>query len=209
MIKYLLFDLDNTLYSPNYGLEENVGKRIREYIAQFLKRPIEEAWEQRRLSAPNYGTALEWLIAEKNFTDPEDYLSAVHPPDEADTLPPNPALKSFLEGLALPKAILTNSPCEHADLILRKLGITGLFTHIFDIRLNNNYIGKPSAQVYRKALDILGVSIDEVLFIDDFPPYAKGFIDIGGKALLIDENNIHPDYPHPRIKSLVELTEFI
>ena len=208
MIKYLLFDLDNTLYSSSYGLEDNVRQRIQEFIAAFLGLSIEEAWKQRRERAGNFSTALEWLMLEKGFADPEAYLSAVHPPDEADSLPPNPQLRAFLEGLPFPKAILTNSPMEHANRILDKLGVQDLFTHIFDIRFGN-YGGKPHSSVFLKALDVLGVGIDEVLFIDDFPRYVQGFIDIGGKGLLLDENNFRTEYPHPRIQRLEELTEYL
>ena len=97
---------------------------------------------------------------------------------------------------------------EHTDLILDKLGFKGLFTHIFDIRLCN-FTGKPHETVYRKALEILHVNIDEVLFIDDHPGYVQGFIDIGGKGLLIDEKNFHKRYPNPRIFRLEELVNYL
>ena len=208
MIKYLLFDLDNTLYSSRYGLEDNVSRRIREFTAAWLGISPEEAWRLRMANMGQYGTCLEWLIAEKGFTDTETYLSAVHPGDEAETLPPDEALREFLAGIPVPKAILTNSPREHADLILKKLGISGLFTHIFDIR-QCNFKGKPQPEVFENALAKLGVCAEEVLFIDDSPYYVKGFIAMGGSALLFDENDVHKDSGLPRIRELRELAGFI
>ena len=208
MLKYLLFDLDNTLYSSRYGLEKNVSQRIKEYTAAFLGLPPEEAWQQRKASIGKYGSSLEWLIVEKGFTDCDDFLAVVHPPDEADNLPPDADLQAFLSSLSLPKAILTNSPREHADRIMEKLGIVDLFTHIFDIRMYN-FMGKPRPEVYLHALNVLGVSADEVLFIDDHPSYVQGFIAIGGHAVLFDENNYHTGSVLPKIQELGEITRII
>jgi len=208
MLNYLLFDLDNTLYSSACGLEANVRERMQKYSAAFLGLSAEEAWKERMDKVHLYGTNLEWLIGEKGFTDIEDYLATVHPPDEADSLQPNPALRKFLEGISVPKAILTNSPREHADRIIDKLGLEGIFTHIFDVRLCN-FIGKPHPDFFRAALNILDEQPDTVLFIDDLPRYVEGFIKLGGHGLLYDENNLHPDFPHPRIQRLEELSAYL
>jgi putative hydrolase of the HAD superfamily len=209
MIRYLLFDLDSTLYSCRFGLEDNVRKRIGKFGGEYLGITEEEFWLQRNTNREKYGTALEWLMSEKNFKDTEAYMAAVHPPDEADSLPQDPQLRAFIESLPLPKAILTNAPMEHADLILGKLGLPrDLFTHIFDVR-QFNFRGKPHADVFNKVLHTLGMSAGEVLFIDDFPSYAEGFIAVGGKALLLDENNAYNNYPYPKIRELKELVEYL
>ncbi|MDR0583392.1 MAG: HAD-IA family hydrolase [Treponema sp.] len=208
MFKYLLFDLDNTLYSSRYGLEDNVRRRIREFSSGFLGISPDEAWRQRMALAGKYGTNLEWLMGEKGFTGVESYFAAVHPPNEADSLPADPELRAFLAGLPVPKAILTNSPGEHAELILSRLGIRDLFTHIFDIR-QSGYKGKPRPEVFNRALNILGVKARSVLFIDDNPSYVEGFIALGGSGLLLDENGAHGDYPGARIRELKELARHI
>jgi putative hydrolase of the HAD superfamily len=208
MLKYLLFDLDNTLYSCRYGLERNVSRRIKAFTANFLHTTPEEAWRQRHEVINRYGTCLEWLISEKGLSDVEAYFAAVHPPGEVDTLLPDPALRDFLAGIPLPKAILTNSPREHADTVLEKLGLCGIFTHVFEIR-QSGYKGKPHRDYFERALHILNVGMDEVLFIDDYPNYVQGFIDLGGKALLYDEEDAHKDSPLPRIHNLNELVHYI
>jgi len=208
MLKYLLFDLDNTLYSCNYGLEDNVRRRIREFAAAFLGMTTEEVWRQRMAVVQHYGTCLEWLMAEKGFTDVESYLAAVHPPDEAESLVPDVDLRAFLSGIPLPKAILTNSPREHADLVLGKLALGDLFTHIFDIR-QCEFLGKPRREVFDNALRVMGVCAEEVLFIDDYPAYVEGFIAMGGNGVLFDENDIHKDYASHKIRDLRELTQYL
>jgi putative hydrolase of the HAD superfamily len=208
MVKQLIFDLDNTLYSPRHGLEKNVSRRVREFIASYLGLSIGEAIAERRKRITHYGTTLEWLRAEKGFTDIETYFKAVHPEDEADTLPPDPELRSFLQNLPCPYAIMTNANIEHAERILKHLEVEDLFTEIFDIR-KLNYRGKPRSDAFHFVLDSLGSKIEETLFVDDVPDYVKGFLNIGGRGILIDELDEFPDYPHEKIHTLRELTSFL
>jgi putative hydrolase of the HAD superfamily len=208
MIKRLLFDLDNTLYSARYGLEDNVSLRIREYASALLGITPDEVRKLRSANMHKYGTCLEWLMAEKGFTDTETYLAAVHPKDEADSLPRDDKLRALLANIPIPKAILTNSPREHADLILNKLGVADLFTDIFDIR-QCGYKGKPQKDVFDNALTRLGVCADEVLFIDDNLYNVKSFIALGGKGLLFDENDVHGGCLLPRIREIGQIAEYI
>jgi len=208
VIKYLLFDLDNTLYSARYGLEDNVSFRIREFASALLGVTPEEVREIRKANMRQYGTCLEWLMAEKGFTDIENYLSFVHPKDEADSLSRDDKLRALLAGIPIPKAILTNSPMEHAELILDKLGVADLFTHIFEIR-QCGFKGKPQKEVFDHALNSLKAGFHEVLFIDDNPHNIEVFIGFGGNGLLFDENDIHGNCHLPRINDLSQIAPFV
>jgi putative hydrolase of the HAD superfamily len=147
-------------------------------------------------------------MAERGLTDPDHYFAFVHPADEADTLMPDRALETFLKSLPCPLAILTNSPREHAERILAKLGIAGLFTHLFDIR-QNNLQGKPRPEAYNGALAALGTTPETTLYIDDYPKYIKGYLALGGRGLLLDENDRFSEYEHDRIRTLTELTAYL
>jgi putative hydrolase of the HAD superfamily len=208
MITHLLFDLDNTLYSARYGLEEKVSQRINDYLVEVLHMPREEVEKVRMELYEQYGTTVEWLIAEKGFNDIETYFKAICPENEADPLLPDPELGDFLASIPLPKAILTNSHREHADRIMTKLGITGYFTHIFDIR-SNNFKGKPRPESYYSALEIMGAEPAHTLFIDDSPKFVEGFLAIGGKALLLDEFDKHSDLQFDRIMNIREIGRYI
>jgi len=208
VIKRLLFDLDNTLYSARYGLEDNVVRRIGEFVSALLGISQEEVREIRKANIRQYGTCLEWLMAEEGFTDIEPYLEAVHPKGEADSLPRDEKLRGLLASIPIPKAILTNSPREHVDLILDKLGIADLFIDIFDIR-ETNFRGKPQKEVFDNALNKLGVIAPEVLFIDDNPHNVEVFIALGGNGLVFDENDIHGGSSLPRIRELNEIVRYI
>ena len=200
--------MDNTLYSARYGLERNMGRRNLAFVAQYLGLSLADAAFEQRGAAARYGTTLGWLMAEKGFTAIDEYYAAVHPPGEEADLPPDPALRPLLKSLQVPYGILTNSPREHADRILAKLGVADLFSHIFDMRWNN-MIGKPRPEAFCRALAVMGTPPETTLFIDDYPSYVEGYLALGGRGILLDENNEHQDFPSPRIRSLEEVKWFL
>lgn len=208
MIRHILFDLDNTLYSARYGLENEVSRRVLEYTISWLGLPFEEGKRLWKEGYRKYGTTVEWLMQEKSFTAFNEYQTYIHPENEADPLLPNPELRRFLESLSCPCSILTNSPRFHADRILKKLELEGVFKNIFDI-IGNGFEGKPKASVFFRTLNALELPPEEVLFIDDMPRYVEGYLALGGRGLLLDEMGIHTDYPHERIKSLEELVNYL
>ena len=208
MIKHVLFDLDCTLYSSRWGLEENVHRRLLEFTASWLGLPLEESEILRKDGLKRCGTTVEWLVSEKGFNAVDEYQAFLHPENEADNLPPDPELRRFLLELPCPCSILTNSPFFHADRIIKKLGLEGVFVKVFDI-YGNGLIGKPHASAFRRALDALNLEPIDALFIDDILRYVEGYLALGGRGLLFDEKGIYTDYPHERIRTLPELRKFL
>lgn len=204
MIRALLFDLDNTLYSEATGIETGVAQRMNQFVAEFLGMEIPGAMKYRREHAKPYGTTLEWLMREKGFTEPERYFSFIHPKGEENCLEPDHVLRLMLNEIPLPKAVLTNAPMDHARRILEKLDIIDCFDGVYDIWFNN-LLGKPDRDAYLRVLRSAGFSLEDTLFIDDLPKYVKGYIDLGGQAILKDEMNRFPDLPCRRITTIYEL----
>ena len=205
MIRHILFDLDNTLYSARYGLEDVFFIRLQEYTSAFLGLSMEECEILRKEGYKRHGTTLAWLIAEKGFTDMDGYFAHVHPEDEADHLPPDPDLRRYIESLPCPCSILTNSPLFHAERIIKKLGFEGLFQHVFDVTYNKGK-GKPNASSYLNPLSVLGLTPKEAIFIDDLPLYVEGYIAVGGRGILFDDCDTYKDYTGERIRDLRELS---
>ena len=210
MIKHLILDLDNTLYSARYGLEKEVSRRIEVFLSGTLGLSRDESEDTHRslIREQGYGTTIEWLMAEKGFTDIDGYYAAIYPENEGEVLQSDPSLREFLESIPLPKAILTNAPQIHADNILDRLGIKDVFQYIFDIRLNN-YRGKPHREAFSLALQKMGAQPGSTLFVDDYPEFVAGFVKFGGKAVLMDEFGRFSDLPFSRIKSIYEITAFL
>lgn len=204
MIEAILFDLDNTLYSETNGMEKNVFERLNLFVADYLGLTADEVTTIRRTEARCYGTTLEWLMREKGFTDSETYFRVIHPEGEEAGLKPDFELKNLLEALPQKKAILTNAPREHAERVLKALGISHCFCAINDIR-SSGLRGKPHAEAYMNALAKNGFSLDSTIYVDDLPKYVKGYIDLGGKGILKDESGRFQNLAMPRIRSLHEL----
>jgi len=208
MIRYVLFDLDNTLYPSDVGMEEDTMRRIADYSAKFLGVSAERALEMRRERIRLYGTTLEWLMAEKGLADVDDYYAYIHPDGEEENLKPDPAIRDFIQGLPIPASVLTNAPREHADRVLKKLELEGLFERVFDIRWNK-LRGKPAESAFRAVLSEIGTTPEETLFVDDLPQYLEGYVKIGGVGVLIDDFDRHGNAPYPRVRSIPELARFI
>ena len=186
-IKHLLFDLDNTLYPSTSAIDAGISQRMMEFVAMFLNMPIDEAASLRKARMPHYGTTLEWLRKEHNLTDVQEYFNFVHPLSEAQELTPDKNLRPFLKSLGLPLTILTNAPRIHADTVLEFFDIKDLFESIHDIE-TNHLEGKPHKSAYMNAINFGGHSLNDTLFFDDHAKYTKGFTAIGGKAVLVKED---------------------
>ena len=208
MLSLLLLDLDNTLYPESRGMDHDIVERMNGFVARYLGISTRAALALRRERAKNYGTTLEWLTVEQGFTDPESFFAAVHPEGEEYCLEPDPELVRAHDALDLPKAVLTNSPSEHAHRVLRKLGVADRFAAIYDIRFNG-LRGKPHAEAYRRACEASGVEIEETFFVDDMPRYVRGFLDLGGRGILVDEADRFASEGLPRIRGLVELPDYL
>ncbi|MFA5853138.1 MAG: HAD-IA family hydrolase [Spirochaetales bacterium] len=199
-----MFDLDNTLYSEKNGMERRVLERINDYVSQYLGWPPEETNARRREGARRFGTTLEWLVFEKGLKDVEGYFTSIHPEGEEAGLSVDVGLQTLLDSLDYPKIVLTNAPLEHAERVMKALGIADRFAHVFDIKYNG-LVGKPHPKSYLRALEASGLSAETTVFIDDSPKYIKGYLSLGGRAILKDEGGRFADLGFERILSLDEL----
>jgi len=207
-IKYILFDLDNTLYPASSRVEHAFNNKIVTYVAKFMGISVEKADELRAKGFIEHGTTISWLIAEHGLTDIEDYLDWIHMKNIGDYITPNPKLTAMLKRIKIPRSILTNAIREHAERVLEALEIRHEFEQIFDIR-DYNFNNKPSQIAYNTALSVINVPVENILFIDDNIHFMQPFIDLGGQVLLVDEEQKHPNSPYPSIREITELENFI
>ncbi len=145
-----VFDLDNTLYPHHLNLWQQVDVRIRDYIAEFLKVPHEQAFKIQKDYYKRYGTTMRGLMTEHGL-EPDAYLDFVHKIDHSP-LEPNPALGAALEKLPGRKLILTNGTRKHADAVMKRLAVHQHFEDIFDI-VAAELEPKPSPRTYERFLE--------------------------------------------------------
>jgi putative hydrolase of the HAD superfamily len=184
----LLFDVDDTLYSPETGIWDLIGKRIDLYIN--LKLGIPPGGPLRKALFKKYGTTMRGLQAEYGI-DPHEYLKFVHEVPLPELLSPNPTLRAVLERLPYPKVILTNSDRAHASRVTQTLGIYECFGRIIDILDLSPYC-KPQPEAFLKALEILGQpDPGKCLFFEDSPRNIQAARAVG--MLTVHVSNTNPD----------------
>lgn len=165
-IRAMLFDLDNTLYPATSGVMQSIDRRIGEYVQQRLGVSEAEALQIRRHYYATYGTTLRGLQQNHYDVETDEYLRFVHDIAIEEFLKWDGALDAALERLPVTKVIFTNSPREHAERVLRALGLAHHFARMFDLRYFN-FIGKPDPACYQHILDELGVTGAEALLLED------------------------------------------
>ncbi len=163
--KYLLCDLDNTLYSHQSGMLNYIDGRIDDFIRQKLNLTAGEISRLRSAYWQKYGTTLTGLILHHHI-EPDEYIQCAYNINITDFLKPDPVLAKVLDNISFSKAIFSNSPNEYIREVLRVLKIDQYFTRIYDIKFCN-YNGKPNPSSYRKVLADLGVLGQECILVDD------------------------------------------
>ncbi len=187
MLKYLIFDLDETLYPRNAGLMQEIGVRINRYLIDHLQLSEADAVLLRQRYFQQYGTALRGLIVERSDANPEDYLRFVHDIPLAKYIGPNPALNAMLRSIDLPKVIFTNATMEHAQKVLDILGISDCFSHLIDIRAID-FISKPDRRAYEKMLALIDARPDECILVEDSARNLLPAKALGLKTILVDSS---------------------
>ena len=159
-----IFDLDNTLYSAETGIFNQIDKLMGEFISKHLNLGITEAKNIQKKYFKKHGTTLRGLMDEYDIK-PEFFLSEVHKLDYS-IVKPNPELKKALIKLNGKKIIYTNANKKHVDSILNQLDIENIFEGIFDIA-NANYIPKPEMAPYKKLIDKFNIDPKKTVMFDD------------------------------------------
>jgi putative hydrolase of the HAD superfamily len=111
MIKYILFDLDDTLYSKETGVMAAIGERIHQYIQEKVSLDPVGSRALRRHYLQTYGTTLKGLQVHYNV-DTEEYLAYVHNVPLGEHLQPDDALDRVLTEIQAQKVVFTNATCE-------------------------------------------------------------------------------------------------
>jgi putative hydrolase of the HAD superfamily len=163
--RFIIFDLDDTIYPRGSGLMQEVGRRIQLWLCNHLGLAWEEATAVRRDYFLRFGTTLGGLIA-LHDVDVHGYLDFVHDVPVDEYLDPNPALATMLDGISLRRAIYTNGTSVHGWRVLRALKVADRFEQVIGIEevgLRN----KASTDAYEHMLALLGAQGPECIMIED------------------------------------------
>lgn len=183
MLKYILFDLDETLYPTANGLMQTIGGRMRQFIIEKYGLAPEEAFTLQKRYWDEYGTTLRGLYLERHI-DPREYLDFVHAVPLTDFIGPDLKLRAVLERIPQEKVIMTNADAEHARRVIDILGVKDLFTRIYDV-VFYDYDAKPARPVYERVLNDLPARADECVLVDDMARNLPNARELGIKTVLV------------------------
>ena len=185
LIKYWIFDLDNTLYSGKTKVFEQVDKRMSKYISDKLDVSVEEAKKIQKNYFYEYNTTLNGMIKNHKI-DPDEFLEFVHDIN-IDFLQKDPKLEKEIEKLNGKKIIFTNGSKKHALNVTKRIGINQLFDDIFDI-VDCNFIPKPSIEPYKKLVEKHKIDPKLCVFVEDIARNLKPAYEMGMKTVWIEND---------------------
>jgi len=181
-IKYWLFDLDNTLYSGNTKVFDQVDKKMSLFISKKLDLSIEEAKKIQKNYFHEYNTTLNGMIKNHQI-DAEEFLDFVHDVD-LNFLEKDLNLHKELASLVGKKYIFTNGSRAHASNVTKRIGIENLFDGVFDI-VDSDFVPKPSIEPYKKIIQKYGIVPEYCIFIEDIARNLKPAHELGMKTVWI------------------------
>ena len=182
LIKYWIFDLDNTLYSAKTKVFDQVEKKMTEYVSNKLNTNMDEARKIQKNYFYEYNTTLNGLIKNHKI-DAKEFLEFVHNID-ISFLKRDLKLSEELKKLDGKKIIFTNGPKKHALNITQKIGIDHHFDDIFDI-VDSNFVPKPMSEPYKKLVEKHKIDPNLCVFVEDIARNLKPAYEMGMKTVWI------------------------
>ena len=192
-IKYLLVDLDDTLYPQNSGLWELIRMRINKFLVNELHFSEDEAPAIRHQLWKQYGTTLRGLQMEYKV-DMDAYLAYVHDVPIDNLISYDQQLSDILNALPQQKIIFTNASADHANRVTELLGITRYFEDIIDIYALSPFC-KPQVEAFHTVLEKLNMPSKACLLVDDSPENLETAQILGMSTVSVG-NRVHPLSPH-------------
>ena len=181
-IKYWLFDLDNTLYSGDTKVFDQVDKKMSKFISEKLKVSEEEAKKIQKNYFHEYNTTLNGMIKNHDI-DANEFLEFVHDVN-LDFLKKDEFLGNQINKLNGKKIIFTNGSKIHAANVTEKIGIDKLFDGVFDI-VDSDFYPKPSIEPYKKIIENYNIEPEYCIFFEDIARNLKPAHELGMKTVWI------------------------
>ena len=181
-IKYWIFDLDNTLYSGDTKVFDQVDKKMSRFISDKLHVSIEEAKKIQKNYFHEYNTTLNGMIKNHKI-DADEFLEFVHDVN-LDFLKADKPLQQEITNLDGKKFIFTNGSKAHVANVTKRIGIEKLFDGVFDI-VESDFIPKPSIEPYKKIIEKYKIEPQYSIFIEDIARNLKPAHELGMKTVWI------------------------
>lgn len=206
MIKYFLFDLDNTLYLPEKGPLKEVDRLMTEYISTNFNLTTEKARYLRKDFYYHFGTTLGGLIHEYQI-DPIHFLEYVHDIDPKFLPQKDSRLHQILANIPQKKFIVTNSYIKYAKKVVEALKIGPYIEEIYDV-VFMEYNNKINQKSFHKVINNIepGIHKSRYIMFDDVWRYLKPAKELSIRTVLVNpEKTGDPHYHLENIYGLETL----
>ena len=178
-----VFDLDNTLYSAESGIFQQVHELMGKFVSNKLKIDLDSAKKLQSKYFIKHGTTLKGLM-DNHGVEPDEFLDYVHKLDYS-IIHPNNDLNKEISKLQGRKIIYTNANRQHVNEILLRLDLTNIFDEIFDIKMAN-YIPKPEINAYKDFIKRFNINPKTTIMFEDIAKNLVPAKNVGFKSVWID-----------------------
>ena len=186
-----VFDLDNTLYSPEVRLFDQIEQKMRCFVADFLNVSLAEADMLRAKYWLSHGTTLAGMM-ENHAMPPDEFLRNVHEIDFS-VLPSAQNLAQLISALPGRKIVYTNGTEPYARSVLTACGLEQEFEAVYGIE-HASYQPKPRAEAFHEVFARAKVIPDMTAIFEDDLHNLEVPAHLGLKTIFISPDLIFPDY---------------
>jgi putative hydrolase of the HAD superfamily len=163
-IETWLFDLDNTLYPRESGLGALMEPVITQFVMEATGLPRDRAYALQKRYLAEDGLTLRGLMTHHG-ADPDAYHARFHDLS-LECLARDEELKAALGRLPGRRLIFTNADAVHAERVVERLGLGGLFDDVFHIG-SAAFAPKPSPQAFERIIDAHAIAPASAAFFED------------------------------------------
>ena len=178
-----IFDLDNTLYSADSGIFQQVHDLMGKFVSSHLDIDIEEAKIIQKNYYKQHGTTLRGMM-DNHGVDPDHFLAEVHNLDYS-IVGPNHKLNEELKKIQGRKIIYTNANMQHTLNVLERIELSNFFDEIFDIKMAN-YVPKPAIKPYKQIIEKFDLNPSSSAMFDDIAKNLVPAKKVGFTSVWID-----------------------
>lgn len=184
-----IFDLDNTLYSPEAALFAQIETRMTAYVTRQLGVTEAEAARLRDMYWRDHGTTLSGLMTHHGI-DPTAYLDDVHDIDFSG-LTPDPDLADAIRALPGTRIIHTNADVRYAARVLAARDLD-VFDAVYGIE-EAGFHPKPDAASFAAIIAAHGVDPTRAAFFEDDPRNLDVPYTLGMRTVLVGSGRHGPE----------------
>jgi len=182
-VKTWIFDLDNTLYSADSGIFQQVHELMGKFVSNQLNIDIDKAKKIQKNYYKQHGTTLRGMM-DNHGVDPDHFLAEVHRLDYS-IVGPNKELNIELKKLEGRKIIYTNANMQHTIDVLERIELSNFFDDIYDIKMAN-YIPKPEMAPYEQLIKQFNIDAKSAAMFDDIAKNLVPAKKVGFTSVWID-----------------------